>query len=239
MDPKIPAVFNWSGGKDSALALYRILQEGVYEVVSLLTTVSRDTRRSPMHGIPIWLLRRQAGSIGLPLEVVELPANGSMEEYEAAMSEAVDRFKELGVRHFIFGDICLEDVRAYRERRLAPCGITVVEPLWGRDTKAVAEEFFASGLRTVVVTTNAALLDERFVGREYDRAFVAELPEEVDPCGENGEFHTVCYAGGMFRIPVEFSLGKPMRRTYSAELEDGTVQKHAYCSANLILPENS
>ena len=89
------------------------------------------------------------------------------------------------------------------------------------------------------MTTNAALLDERFVGREYDRAFVAELPEEVDPCGENGEFHTVCYAGGMFRIPVEFSLGKPMRRTYSAKLEDGTVQKHAYCSANLILPENS
>ena len=145
MEPKIPAVFNWSGGKDSALALYRVLQEGVYEVVSLLTTVCRDTRRSPMHGIPIWLLRSQAGSIGLPLEVVELPANGSMEEYEAAMSEAVDRFKELGVRHFIFGDICLEDVRAYRERRLVPCGITVVEPLWGRDTKAVAEEFSLRG----------------------------------------------------------------------------------------------
>lgn len=92
-----------------------------------------------------------------------------------------------------------------------PAGITVVEPLWGCDTKAVAEEFFASGLRTVVVTTNAALLDERFVGREYDRDFVAELPEGVDPCGENGEFHTFCYAGGMFRIPVEFSLGKPLR----------------------------
>lgn len=237
MNPKIPAVFNWSGGKDSALALYRVLQEGVYEVVSLLTTVNRGTRRSSMHGIPVWLLRRQAGSIGLPLEVVELPTNGSTEEYETAMSGAVDRFRELGVRHFIFGDICLEEVRTYRERQLAPCGITVVEPLWGRDTKAVAEEFFASGLRTVVVTTNAVLLDERFVGREYDRDFVAELPEGVDPCGENGEFHTFCYAGGMFRIPVEFSLGKPLRRAYSVRLEDGTVQKHAYCFANLNLSE--
>ena len=232
MNPKIPAVFNWSGGKDSALALYRVLQEGVYEVVSLLTTVNRDTRRSSMHGIPVWLLRRQAGSIGLPLEVVELPTNGSTEEYETAMSGAVDRFRELGVRHFIFGDICLEEVRAYRERQLAPCGITVVEPLWGCDTKAVAEDLFASGLRTVVVTTNAVLLDERFVGREYDRDF-----EGVDPCGENGEFHTFCYAGGMFRIPVEFSLGKPLRRAYSVKLEDGTVQKHAYCFANLNLPE--
>lgn len=209
MDPKIPAVFNWSGGKDSALALYRILQEGVYEVVSLLTTVSRDTRRSPMHGIPIWLLRRQAGSIGLPLEVVEFPANGSMEEYEAAMSEAVDRFKELGVRHFIFGDICLEDVRAYRERRLASCGITVVEPLWGRDTKAVAEEFFASGLRTVVVTTNAALLDERFVGREYDRAFVAELPEGVDPCGRTGSSTRFAMRAGCSVSLSNFRWGNP------------------------------
>ena len=217
--------------------MYRILQEGVYEVVSLLTTVNRDTRRSSMHGIPVWLLHRQAGSIGLPLEVVELPTNGSTEEYGTAMSGAVDRFRKLGVRHFIFGDICLEEVRTYRERQLAPCGITVVEPLWGRDTKAVAEEFFASGLRTVVVTTNAVLLDERFVGREYDRDFVAELPEGVDPCGENGEFHTFCYAGGMFRIPVEFSLGKPLHRAYSVKLEDGTVQKHAYCFANLNLPE--
>lgn len=237
MNPKIPAVFNWSGGKDSALALYRVLQEDVYEIVSLLTTVNRDTRRSSMHGIPLQLLHRQAGSIGLPLEVVELPTNGSIEEYETAMSGAVDRFRELGVRHFIFGDICLEDVRAYRERQLAPYGITVVEPLWGRDTKAVAEDFFASGLRTVVVTTNAALLDERFVSREYDRAFVAELPQGVDPCGENGEFHTFCYAGGMFRIPIEFSLGKPLRRTYTVKLEDGTMQKHAYCFANLNLPE--
>lgn len=237
MNPKIPAVFNWSGGKDSALALYRILQEGVYEVVSLLTTVNRDTSRSSMHGIPIELLHSQAESIGLPLHVVELPTDGSIKEYEAAMSEAVNRFKSLGVCHFIFGDIFLEDVRAYRERQLAPYGITVVEPLWGCDTKTVTEEFFASGLRTVVVTTNAALLDERFVGREYDRAFVAELSENVDSCGENGEFHTFCYAGGMFRNPVAFSLGKPMRRSYRVKMADGTMKVYSYCFANLGLPD--
>ncbi len=231
------AVFNWSGGKDSALALYKVLQEGEFEVVSLLTTVNRDTHRSSMHGIPLALLRQQAESIGLPLHVVGLTPKGNMEDYESAMSEAVRHFVGEGVRHFIFGDIFLHDVRTYRERQLAPYGIEVVEPLWDRSTGEIMEEFLASGLRTIVVTTTAEILDERFLGRHIDAGFVRDLPPEADVCGENGEYHTFCYAGGMFRTPVAYRLGKPMRASYPVRLEDGTEKVYTYCFADLQAPE--
>lgn len=233
MHTKIPAVFNWSGGKDSALALYRILQEDKYQVCSLLTTINRDTRRSSMHGIPIELLHRQADSLGLPLQVIELPSTCSMLEYETAMKNVVSHFQNHGISHFIFGDICLEEVRSYREKQLAPLGITLVEPLWGKETKTVAEEFLMSGLQTMVITTDANLLNEKFVGRIFDRAFLAELPSNVDPCGENGEFHTFCFAGGMFRTSVEFSVGEPRRYTYPIKLDDGTVKDCTYCYVEL------
>ena len=128
------AVFNWSGGKDSALALYKAQQSGAYEIVSLLTTVNRDSARSSMHGIPVGLLRRQADSIGLPLYTIDLTPNGTMENYEEAMAAAVGHFKDMGADRFIFGDIFLHDVRSYREKQLSPYGITVVEPLWGKST---------------------------------------------------------------------------------------------------------
>ena len=159
------AVFNWSGGKDSALALHQVLQEDRYEIVALLTTVNRSTRRSSMHGIPTELLQRQADSIGIPLYVVDLTPKGNMEDYETAMRGAVKHFKAIGAGRFIFGDIFLHDVRTYREKQLAPYGIEVIEPLWGRTSGQIMEEFLASGLETVIVTTTADVL-----GREFNRA---------------------------------------------------------------------
>ena len=133
---RVKAVFNWSGGKDSAHALLRALKSGRYEIVALLTTVNRDTRRSTMHGIPLPLLQAQAASIGIPLHAVDLAPAGTMEDYGAAMARTAERFKRQGVRCFIFGDIFLHDVRTYRERQLAPLGIEVAEPLWGRSSEA-------------------------------------------------------------------------------------------------------
>lgn len=227
------AVFNWSGGKDSALALYKTLQAGEYDVVALLTTVNRVSRRSSMHGIPHSLLQLQADSIGLPLYVVDLRPQGDMADYENAMEKAVNCFKEQGVKHFIFGDIFLEEVRRYREKQLAPYGIEVVEPIWGRSSAEIVEEFLSSGLQTVVVTTTAGKLDEAFVGRRIDRAFLCDLPEGVDVCGENGEYHTFCYAGGMFSYPVPFTLGKPRKESFPVKLEDGTEQVCSYWFADL------
>lgn len=230
---KIKAVFNWSGGKDSALALYKILQDKNYEVVSLLTTVNRDTQRSTMHDIPTSLLYKQAESIGIPLYVLDLTPKGEMIDYNAAMTEAVEHFTEQGVTHFVFGDIFLHDVRSYREKQLAPYGIEVVEPLWNKTTAEIIEEFIASGLQTVIVTITEGELDHHFLGKTIDRAFVDSLPTHIDVCGENGEYHTFCYGGGMFRYPVAFSLGKPERRSFPIRLDDGSVKEYAYWFADL------
>lgn len=235
---RIKAVFNWSGGKDSAHALWKAQQSGRYEIAALLTTVNCDTRRSTMHAIPTALLQAQADAIGLPLHVVDLTPAGTMEDYGAAMSRAVEHFKAQGVTHFIFGDIFLEDVRAYRERQLAPHGIEVVEPLWGRSSQEVMRDFLASGLRTVVVTTMADQLGADAIGREVDRAFVDSLPAGIDPNGENGEYHTFCYDGPIFRRPVPFRLGEPFEHSYDIRLDDGTTKTCSYWFADLGAAES-
>ena len=220
---RIRAVFNWSGGKDSAHALWRAMRSGDYEIVALLTTVDGSTRRSTMHGIPAALLQAQAERIGIPLYRLDLAPNGDMADYGAAMSRAVAHFGARGVTHFIFGDIFLHDVRAYRERQLAPFGIEVVEPLWGESSQEVMADFLASGLKTVVVTTMDDGLGRAAVGRVVDRDFVASLPAGTDPNGENGEYHTFCYDGPIFASPVPFRLGTPFSRSYDVRLDDGTV----------------
>ncbi|WP_295912604.1 adenine nucleotide alpha hydrolase [uncultured Alistipes sp.] len=230
---RIKAVFNWSGGKDSAHALLRAVQSGRYEITALLTTINRDTRRSTMHGIPTALLEAQAASIGIPLYIVGLTPKGNMEDYSSAMSRAVELFKAEGVTHFIFGDIFLHDVRRYREEQLAPHGIAVVEPLWGHSSEAVMRDFLASGLRTVIVTTMADGLGADAIGREIDHGFIASLPAGVDPNGENGEYHTFCYDGPIFRQPVPFLLGRPFSQNYDIRLDDGTTKTYSYWFADL------
>lgn len=230
---RIKAVFNWSGGKDSAHALLRTQQSGTYEIVALLTTVNRSTHRSTMHEIPLPLLQAQADSIGIPLHVVDLTPKGNMEDYSAAMSRAVEYFKEQGVTHFIFGDIFLHDVRKYREQQLIPHNIKVVEPLWGKTSDEVMHDFLTSGLRTVIVTTMADGLGSTVIGHEIDRTFIDSLPKGVDPNGENGEYHTFCYDGPIFRRPVSFRLGTPFQQSYDIRLDDGSVKSYSYWFADL------
>lgn len=230
---RIKAVFNWSGGKDSAHALLRAVESEDYEIVALLTTVNRDTHRSTMHGIPLSLLEAQAASIGIPLYIVDLTPKGNMEDYSSAMSQAVEHFKELGVTHFIFGDIFLHEVRTYREQQLAPYYIEVVEPLWGQSTEKVMDNFLSSGLKTIVVTTMADGLGDAAIGKLIDRDFVESLPSDIDPNGENGEYHTFCYDGPIFRYPVAYHLGKAFSQSYDVRLEDGTVKTYSYWFANL------
>ncbi len=229
----VKAVFNWSGGKDSALALWQAQCSGDYDIVALLTTVNRRTRRSTMHSIPMPLLERQARCIGLPLYVVDLTPKGDMSDYGQAMAGAVEHFKALGVSHFIFGDIFLHDVRSYRVSHLAPYGMSVVEPLWNRSSAQVMDEFLGSGLKTVVVTTNAEVLDSRWIGRHIDRAFVDSLPPSVDPCGENGEYHTFCYDGPIFRTPVSFTLCTPFLDSFPVRHDDGSEHRYSYWFAGL------
>ena len=227
------AVFNWSGGKDSALALYKVLQSDEYEVISLLTTVNSDTCRSFMHAIPVSLLQAQADSIGVPLYLATYDPKGEMNDYESCMRKAVESFKQQGVNHFVFGDIFLHDVRSYREKQLNPYGIEVVEPLWNLKTSEVMSDFLQSGLKTIVVTTMADLLDETYIGRLIDRSFVDSLPENVDIMGENGEYHTFCFDGPLFKHPIHYSLGAPFKRSHTFNMDDGTQQTFQYWYANI------
>lgn len=198
---------------------------GDYEIVALLTTVDGSTRRSTMHGIPAALLQAQAERIGIPLYRLDLAPNGDMADYGAAMSRAVAHFGARGVTHFIFGDIFLHDVRAYRERQLAPFGIEVVEPLWGESSQEVMADFLASGLKTVVVTTMDDGIGRAAVGRVVDRDFVASLPAGTDPNGENGEYHTFCYDGPICASPCPFRLGTPFQRSYDVPARRRDVEE--------------
>ena len=230
---KIKAVFNWSGGKDSAHALYRVMQSGEYEIVALLTTFNRGTRRSTMHDIPFSLLAAQAESIGIPLYAVDLTPKGNMEDCGKAMTAAVEHFKEQGVTHFIFGDIFLHDVRKYREEALNPEGITVIEPLWDMTTAEVMEEFLTSGLKTIIVTTTASELGKEFIGQHITKELISEFPPHIDICGENGEYHTFCYDGPIFRTPVPFTTKEPFRMEFPIKLDTGETKIFGYWFAGL------
>jgi uncharacterized protein (TIGR00290 family) len=205
-------VFCWSGGKDSALALNRILRDGQLEVVSLLTTCNEHFQRVSMHGVRLELLERQARSIGLPLEKVFVSQRSSNEEYQQKMSACLSAHKARGVTACAFGDIFLEDLKRWREENLARIGMRGIFPIWKEDSRELIREFFALGFGTVVCCVNDAWLDAAFVGRNIDKAFVRDLPTNVDPCGENGEFHSFAFAGPIFKETVKFTLGEKVYR---------------------------
>ena len=230
---KKKAVFNWSGGKDSAHALLRVMQADEYEIVALLTTTNRDTRLSTMHNIPLSLLQAQSESIGIPFAIVELKPKGNLADYTEAIQKTALRFKEQGVTHFIYGDIFLHDIRKYREELLTPLGIEVVEPLWGPSSAEIIEAYLNSGLKTVVVTTEDKGLGMEAIGKVIDRDFIDSLPDTCDPNGENGEYHTFCYDGPIFKKPIRFQLGTPKKESHDIKLDDGTVKTFTYCFADL------
>lgn len=208
----IPVVFSWSGGKDSAMALQVAQGDAKYEVVSLLTTVTEGYERISMHGVRNELLRRQAEAIGLPVEEVRIPPQCPNSVYEERMAEAVARFRERGAQHFAFGDIFLEDLRAYREQKLLHANMTALFPIWKVDTRELAERFVKEGFRAIAVCIDPRKLDKSFAGRELDASFFRDLPEHVDPCGENGEFHTFVFDGPIFRQAIPVRTGEVLER---------------------------
>lgn len=216
----IPAYFNWSGGKDSSLALYLLLQEKQFDIRALVTTVNSDHQRISMHGVRRELLHEQARQIGIPVHEILVPDSPDMSVYEAAMNTGLQPLLDSGIRHCVFGDIFLEDLRQYRETKLNEIGVTGIFPLWKCTTRELVETFIDLGFKTVVVCTQANKLDASFVGRTIDRAFLDDLPEDVDPCGENGEFHTFVYDGPIFQQPVRFETGEKVFRTYGKSAND-------------------
>jgi len=206
------AIICWSGGKDSACALYEVRLGGQYEVVSLLTTVTRDYERVSMHGVRTALIEEQARVLGLPLEKVFITAGASDAEYETQMRDKLEAFKDRGVSSVIFGDIFLEDLRKYREDKLAQVGMHGVFPLWQRDTSELAREFIELGFKAVTTCVDSRILNEGFAGRLIDESFLASLPSGVDPCGENGEFHSFVYDGPVFDAPLKFEIGEKVLR---------------------------
>ncbi|WP_027125402.1 ATP-binding domain-containing protein [Gelidibacter mesophilus] len=231
MTERKKAVFNWSGGKDSALALLKTLQENELEVVSLLTTINQDTLTSSIHAIPLKFLLKQADSIGISLYSV--PLSEGKKTYEEGMAEAIRHFKNQGVTHFIFGDIFLADVKLYRESKLHPLGIEVVEPLWGKTSEEVMHEFLKSGIKTKIIVTQADKLDQSFIGKEIDSAFVKSLPVGIDLCGENGEYHTFSYDGELFKYKIDFEICEANLISYDFKMDDGEVKSYEYWQAEI------
>ncbi len=205
-------VFCWSGGKDSALALNRLRKDDRYEVVSLLTTCNEHFRRVSMHGVRLELVEQQAEAIGLPLEKIFVSQRSSNEEYQQKMSACLLAHKARGVTACAFGDIFLEDLKRWREENLARVGMRGVFPIWRMDSRELIREFFELGFGTVICCANDAYLDENAVGRKIDQEFIATLPPNVDPCGENGEYHSFAFAGPIFRAPVKFTIGEKVYR---------------------------
>jgi uncharacterized protein (TIGR00290 family) len=212
--------FNWSSGKDSALALYYLLQNKKYSVEQLVTTVNSHYNRVSMHGLRKELLIAQTDALLIESSIIELPEQPTMKVYEQKMLESVNTLKSKGFTHSAFGDIFLEDLKTYRDNQLSKYNIKTVYPLWKRNTKHLITEFLDLGFKTIIVCANAKYFDAKFVGKLIDKDFIKNLPEEVDPCGENGEFHTFCYDGPIFKRPINFTLGEKVYREYNTPKTD-------------------
>jgi uncharacterized protein (TIGR00290 family) len=208
--------FNWSGGKDCTLALYHILNEKDYSVEKLLTNINNQFGRISMHGVREILLERQAEAIGIPLQKIFFGGLPSMSEYETKMMETINELQQQNFTHSLFGDIFLEDLKKYRESQLAKAGISAVFPLWKKDTTELIHQFIDLGFQAIVVCVNEKFLDKSFCGRIIDRTFINDLPQNVDVCGENGEFHTFVFEGPFFTKPISFTKGEMIYRKYAA-----------------------
>ena len=244
---KEKAIFNWSGGKDSAFCLYKILQQEQYEVMCLLTSVNEQYQRVSMHGVRVELLERQAESIGLPLIKLQMPEMPTMEIYESIMETALKDLKSKGATTSIFGDIFLEDLRQYREDKLRMLDLKGIFPLWKISTTQLIHDFIDAGFRSIITCVNEKYLDKSFAGRMIDKEFLNDLPPGVDPCGEHGEFHTFVFGGPIFREPIAFEKGEIVYRKYSPEKgndsssdsdkDNGNPFDNGFCYCDLLSVE--
>jgi uncharacterized protein (TIGR00290 family) len=224
---KEKVVFCWSGGKDSALALYKLMQEGRYEVVSLLTTCNEHFQRVSMHGVRLELLERQAQAVGLPLQKMFVSQRSSNQEYLQNLTRHLLAYKAQGISSFVFGDIFLADLKRWREENLAKLGLRGIFPIWKRDSRDLVREFIALGFGSVICCVNDAYLDQSSLGRNIDAQFVSNLPADVDPCGENGEFHSFAFAGPIFKKSLPIKVGemvyRPVEETHPGNTGSWTV----------------
>jgi len=207
-----PILLSWSSGKDSAWVLHVLKQQREYEVVGLLTTFNQAANRVAMHAVRRELVQAQAEAAGIPLWAVELPWPCSNADYEAAMSAACSKAVAQKVEAVAFGDLFLEDVRAYREKQMRDTGLQPLFPIWAQPTPELAQQMIAAGLRAKLTCVDPKVLDPSFAGREFDRRLLADLPPGVDPCGERGEFHSFAYAGPMFRHQLDVMVGRVLNR---------------------------
>ncbi len=213
-------VFHWSGGKDSSIALHRMLCGNSYRINALLTTMNLDRGRVSMHGVRIELIEKQAEQIGIPLTTLDLPDQPGMKEYNQLMKEKMQNFQQQGYSHAAFGDIFLEDLKLFREKQMEKAGMLPVFPIWQGDTRELIRQFIDDGFKAVIACAKSDKLDASFAGRLIDESFLNDLPDDVDPCGENGEFHTFVYDGPIFSEPVRFKKGEVIYREYNAPIED-------------------
>ena len=209
---KPSVVVSWSSGKDCAFALHQVKTEGQFEVVGLLTTLNQENDRVAMHGVRKELLEMQMDALGLPAEMVMLPMPCDNETYRQLIGDTVETLRGRGVQQVVFGDLFLEDIRQYREEQMQGSGLAPLFPLWLRDTGQLSREMVESGLRAVVTCVDQRALSADYVGRQYDHAFLDELPSGVDPCGENGEFHTLVTDGPMFSAAISIQIGEKVTR---------------------------
>lgn len=207
-----PCIFNWSGGKDSSLALYHCLNDPTLDIKYLVTTLNAGVNRVSMHGVREELIIRQAEAIGIPLYPIRLPETPGILQYEQTMKYHLQKFKEIGIKHAIYGDIFLEEVKKYREDKLSEMGLTGIFPLWKRETSEVMSEFLDLGFKTVIVCAQDKI--EQFVGRVIDSDIMRDLPADIDICGENGEYHTFAFEGPIFKRPLRFRLGEKIFKEF-------------------------
>lgn len=213
-------LLNWSSGKDAALAYYMLQKDSKYDIVSLLTTVNAEKDRVVMHGVRKELLLLQADRMNIPISTIELPASPSNDVYTACMEKALLNFIEQGVTTAAFGDIFLEDLKKYREKQLTQIGLKATFPLWGRDTKELIGLIEETGIEATVICVDGSVLDKEFLGRKIDSSFINDLPHGVDPCGENGEFHTFVYNAPYYRESIQIEMGEVVHKHYQHDKED-------------------
>ena len=211
------AFFNWSGGKDSSLALYHAGKNKSFDIKYLLTNLSAEFNRISMHGVRFELLELQARSIGIPLTTMKIDKDASMEDYNQLVQSKMVFFIAEGINDCFFGDIFLEDLKRYREEQLKKVNIKAHFPLWKRPTAEIIQEFIDLGFKAKVVAINANLLSKSFVGRELDESFIRDLPKDVDVCGENGEFHSFVYDGPIFQLPIPIKVGDIVQKEYKSD----------------------
>lgn len=222
--PKV--TISWSGGKDAALALHKILQADRYDVVSLHTSFDQELKRVSMHGIPEALVEAQADAIGLPLEKIYTAADSTRQNYEHAMSVFCHEQKEKGVEAIVFGDILLEDLKVYREKQLEKMGLKAIFPLWGVPTDQLVLEIIDAGFETMLCCLNAEKISKSLIGKTLDRSIVNDIARNADPCGENGEYHTFVYDGPIFHHPVSFEKGEVVSKSYQFKTEnEGIIEE--------------